>query len=87
MSDTKTTYVAGLELSDEMIQAMKNGYHLNGSRKEGINSNVYTPSQTYNISEGKSDVMPVIRDESGAPIRQEKVTKANFSHHTTADVC
>ena len=79
MSDTNTkpaVYVGDVSFTEAQIEEMKQGSPLSGSSRR--------PSQSFPINEGLNNVMPVIRDESGTPIRQEKVTKANFSHHTTA---
>ncbi len=69
----------------EQIEALQNGEVISGSLKDGVvKATVFTPTTTTPISGYGSDLKPIIRDETGEPILQEKVTRPNIDRHNKA---
>ncbi len=69
----------------EQIEALQNGEVISGSLKDGVvKATAFTPATTTPISGYGSDLKPIIRDETGTPILQEKVTRPNIDKHNKA---
>ncbi len=69
----------------EQLESLKNGQPLSGSIRDGVvQAKVFTPTTTTPISGYGSDLKPIIRDEAGEPILQEKVTRPNIDRHNKA---
>ena len=78
-NNNETIKAAGLNLTPEMIEQMKDGIPLQGSLKGGLGSSTFKASHSVPISGYDSAVRPVIRENDGTPIEAPKVTRPNIS--------
>ena len=80
----KTINAAGLNLTPEQLESLKQGNAIGGSLKDGIGvADVYTPASSTPIQGYKSRIKPVIRAEDGTVLEQSLVTAANMSKNNS----